>query len=145
MHSPKLPNGELIVDPLTIHDTHGEHLKERLQETNEKTFFDNHHIDWKNVQQFWLQFRDFPAHKHIPAHMALRIWQAITQPNIDSADKRREILEALSHPILLKDLRNAIRKAPSGSMPGPSGLSYAMMKEWHEPVLVRAHTAVQAI
>ena len=145
MHTLTLPNGELKVDPVDIHDTHVEHWKEWLQGTNEKTFFDDHHIDWENAQQLWPQFRDYPAHKHIPAPLVHRIWQAITQPNLDLSDTRTEIMEALLQPISLDDLRKAIRKAPSGSVPGPSGLSYAMMKEWPEPVLARAHAAVQAI
>jgi len=45
----------------------------------------------------------------------------------------------------MQKFRKHIRKAPSGSVPGPSGLSYAMMKEWPESVLVRAHAAVQVI
>jgi len=145
MHTLSLPTEELIVDPLTLHDTHVEHWKEWLQGTQEQTFFDECHIDWENSQQLWPQFRDYPAHRYIPAHLVLRIWQAITQPNTDISDTRAEILEALSQPISLEDLRNAIRKAPTRSVPGPSGLSYAMMKEWPEWVLVRAHTAVQAI
>jgi exonuclease III len=145
MHTLSLPSGELIVDPLTIHDTHVEHWKDWLQGTNEKTFFDDHHIDWENAQLLWPQFRDYPAHKNIPAQLVLRIWQAITQPYTDITDTRAEIMEVLSQPISLDDLRNAIRKAPSGSVPGPSGLSYAMMKEWPESVLVRAHAAVHAI
>jgi len=36
MHTFILPSGELIVDPLTLHDTHVEHWKEWLQGTNEK-------------------------------------------------------------------------------------------------------------
>jgi hypothetical protein len=80
MHTLALPSGELIVDPLTIHDTHVEHWKEWLQGTNDKTFFDDHHIDWENPQLLWPQFRDYQAHKHIPTHLVLRIWQAITQP-----------------------------------------------------------------
>ena len=49
MHTLTLPNGELMVDPLAIHDTHVEHWKKWLQGTNEKTFFDDHHIDWENA------------------------------------------------------------------------------------------------
>jgi len=145
LHTLTLPLGELIVDPLTLHDTHVEHWKEWLQGTNEQTFFDDYHIDWENTQQLWPQFRDYPAHKHIPAHLVLRIWQAITQPHIDNSETRTEIREALLQPISIDYLREEIRKAPSGSVPGPSKLSYAMMKKWPESVLVRAHATVQAI
>ena len=47
MHSLTLPSGELIVDPLTLHDTHVEHWKEWLQGSNVRTFFNDHHIDWR--------------------------------------------------------------------------------------------------
>jgi len=49
MHTLTLPSGELRVDPITIHDTHVEHWKDWLQGTNEKTCFDDHHIDWENA------------------------------------------------------------------------------------------------
>jgi len=79
----------------------------------------------------WQQFRDFPAHGAIPEGLVQRIWQ--------------EIGEALTQPITLEDLRIAIRLAPSSSVPGPNSLSYAMMKEWPDAVLVKAHKAVKTI
>jgi exonuclease III len=144
LHSLQLPSGEIITDPLNIHDTHVAHWKEWLQGTHENTFFDEHTIDWENPHQKWPEFRDYPAHKHIPKQLVQRIWTAIMQPTQDTKT-RQEIGEALSQPVTIEDLRQAIRTSPSGSVPGPSGLSYAMMKEWPESVLTKAHAAMSEI
>ena len=90
MHTLTLPTGELLVDPITIHDTHVKHWTEWLQGAEERTFFDDHIIDWEDAQQLWPRFRDYSAHQHIRAHLVLRIWQAITQPQI--YDRRFEKL-----------------------------------------------------
>jgi len=52
---------------------------------------------------------------------------------------------ALNQPISLEDLRQEIKRAPGNSVPGPSGLSYAMMKEWSDSALLKAHEAVDQI
>ena len=72
------------------------------------------------------------------------MWRAIVQPSEDTKT-RQEIQDSLTLPITIDDLRLAIRTAPSGSVPGPSGLSYAMMKEWPEAVIIKAHAAVSEI
>jgi len=45
----------------------------------------------------------------------------------------------------LEDLRQAIKREQGKSIPGPSGLSYAIMKEWPESVLIKAHQTVSEI
>jgi exonuclease III len=145
LHSLTLPNGELILDPITIHDTHVQHWTEWLNGSQVKTFFDDHIIDWTNPQQHWPQFRDHPAHVAIPADLVLRIWNAIIMPKESSDAARQEISEALLQPITIEELRQSIRLAPSNSVPGPSGLSYNMMKEWPLAVLEKAHAAVAQI
>ena len=87
-------------------------------------------------QELWPQFRDYPPHQNIPTPLLQTIWQAIVSPAENSEELREELAEAVSQPPTLVDLQQAIRKAPSGSVPGPSGLSYAMMHEWTEPVLL---------
>ena len=53
-------------------------------------------------------------------------------PNFDD-EKVKIILEvATSRPVSIVDLKAAIARAPIGSVPGPTGLSYAMMKTWSE-------------
>jgi len=110
-----------------------------------ETFFDQYSIDWTQPQELWPQFRDYPAHQQIPADLVLRIWDAIILPANNFHGLREEIAEALNRPISLEDRRQAIKRAPGTSVPGPSGLSYAMMKEWPESVLIKAHQAVSEI
>jgi len=110
-----------------------------------ETFFGKFTINWTQIQMLWPQFRDYPAHQHIPADLIQRIWDAIILPVRNFLGIRDEIAEALSQPISLEDLRQAIKPAPSNSVPGPSGLSYAMMKDCSDSALIYAHEAVAKI
>jgi hypothetical protein len=139
MHSLTLPSGELVMEPQKVHDTHAKHWKEWMGGSGIETFFDQYSIDWTQPQELWPQFRDYPAHQQIPADLVLRIWDAIILPANNFHGLREEIAEALNLPISMEDLRQAIKRAPGTSVPGPSGLSYAMMKEWPESVLIKAH------
>ena len=62
LHSVKLSTGELIADPLKIHETHVQHWTEWLNGSSEQSFFDEYTIDWNNPQLLWPHFRDHPAH-----------------------------------------------------------------------------------
>jgi hypothetical protein len=133
------------MDPLQIHDSHVKHWEEWFGGGRRDTFFDRHTINWESPQELWTQFRDYPAHTAIPEQLLQHIWKAITQPVEDHLELREEMQEVVMQPIQLEELRQAIRKAPSGSVPGPSGLSYDMMKEWPETVLQRVHETVDKI
>jgi len=81
----------------------------------------------------------------IPKTLVKQIWTAIIQALNEYANFPFETSEALNQPITLDDLRVAIKRLPSSSLPGPSGLFYAKMIEWPKAVLVKAHEAVAAI
>ena len=53
--------------------------------------------------------------------------------------------ETTSRPVSIDDLKAAIARAPVGSVPGPTGLSYAMMKTWSDKVLKEAFEATAMI
>jgi len=55
------------------------------------------------------------------------------------------LLEATSSPVTVDELQAAIKRTPATSVPGPSGLFYAMMKERSEEVLESAHNALTQI
>ena len=130
----RLATGELVTDPITIHNTQVQHWKEWFGET-EATFFDHHTIDWKDPKAQQEDFMNFKAHQNVPAELLHRIWNAIIQPTMEFPNIGAQIQEEVNKPITMAEVQAAIRKAPSGSVPGPSGLSYAMMKEWPEQVL----------
>jgi len=54
-------------------------------------------------------------------------------------------LDVTSSPVTINELRVVIKHTPATSVPGPSGLSYAMMKEWSGEVLESAHDALTQI
>ena len=141
----RLANGEMVTDPLIIHDTQVQHWKEWFGDTEANTFFDHFTIDWTEPQVHREEFLNFPTHINIPRELLHRIWNSIIQPSIKFPTIGAQIQTEVSKPITIEEVRAAIKKAPSGSVPGPSGLSYAMMKEWPEQVLVSAQETMNTI
>jgi exonuclease III len=141
----KLSDGTIIVDPIKIHDLQTNHWKKWFSCTGQPTFFDLHHINWSAPQELYDTFIHFEQHSAIPLELLQCIWKAITSPT-ETHPKLRELLTvSLARPIELEEVKHAIKKAPAGSVPGPSGLSYAMMKEWPEEVVFKFHMALNQI
>ena len=141
----KLSDGTIIVDPIQIHDLQTTHWKKWFSSSGQPTFFDLYAIDWSAPQELYKTFLQFEAHNAIPLELLQCIWKAITSPT-DTHPKLRELLTvSLARPIELEEVEHAIKKAPAGSVPGPSGLSYAMMKEWPEKVVLKFHKALNHI
>jgi len=108
------------------------------QGTSRKTLFDDHRIDWSKSSPSWAAFLDYPDHSHILPHILARIWTAIFQP----LEQLPILLEFTSSPITIDDLQVAIKRTPATSVPGPNGLSIAIIKEWSEEVVESAHNAL---
>ena len=144
LHTLRLATGELVTDPIIIHNTQVQHWKEWFGET-EETFFDQNTIDWNNPRALQEDFMKFKAHQNVPAELLQRIWNAIIQPTMDFPNIGRQLQNEVNQPITMDEVKAAIQKAPSGSVPGPSGLSYAMMKEWPEQALKLAHETMNTI
>jgi len=128
------------MEPQVVYDTHGKHWTKWMGGNGIENFFDKYTIDWTPPQMLWPQFRDFLAHQNIPADLVQRIWEAIVLSARNCLGVREVIAEALNQPILLEDLGQAIKRAP-----GPSGLSYTIMKEWPDSALIKTHEAVAQI
>ena len=88
---------------------------------------------------------EFPTHQRIPRGTLETIWEALTVPNYDDGKVKIMLEEATSRPVSIDDLKAAIARAPVGSVPGPTGLSYAMMKTWSEKVLKEAFEVMTMI
>jgi len=78
-------------------------------------------------------------------HLRENIWNALTVPKYDGPAVKEKLTEATSRPVSIEDLKAAIAKASASSVPGPSGLSYAMMKTWTPKVLLEAFNAMTMI
>ncbi len=126
----RLPDGSTLIDPVLIHEAHTKHWEMWHQGMGRKTFFDDHRIDWSHPHLSRASFLDYHGHSHIPPPILNRIWTAITQPLDQLPHLTALLLEATSSPVTVDELRAAIKRTPATSVPGPSGLSYAMMKEW---------------
>ena len=141
----RLPDGSTQTDPIAIHETFANHFEQWHQGNGRRTFFDDHVIDWEDPQRSRDFFLTYPGHALIPRDTLLLIWEAIVAPSQTFPDLSAKLQEVIKAPICIEELRAAIRRAPASSVPGPSGLSYSMMKEWPEEVLLAAHTAMTMI
>ena len=90
-------------------------------------------------------FLSYPGQSSIPIDILTRIWEAIVGQAARFPNLADKLQEATSQIITIEELRAAIARTPASSVPGPSGLSYAMMKEWPEEVLQAAHLAMTQI
>ena len=87
----------------------------------------------------------FPSHISIPKATLETIWEAITVPKFDDHLVKTKLAETTERPVTIEDLKAAITRAPVTSVPGPSGLSYAMMKEWTPKGLQKAFDCMTMI
>jgi hypothetical protein len=141
----RLADGSTLVEPAEIHENFATHFKQWHQGNGRKTFFDDHVIDWANPHELRDAFMDYEGHSSIPPNILLRIWEAVIGPVSNFPELPTLLRTATSEPVSIEELRAAIKRAPASSVPGPSGLSYAMMKEWPEEVLQAAHNAMTQI
>ena len=141
----KLPNGQLITNPIEIHDHQARHWKQWFSETYQASFFDLHTIDWSAPHEQWQNFMNFPSHEFIPKSLLQIIWDAIISPSKEFPQLRNMLKDILERPITMAEVQLAIKRAPSGSIPGPSGLSYAMMKEWPEEATKLFHSSINVL
>jgi hypothetical protein len=112
---------------LAIHDAHTVHWRQWFISPHNPNFFEHHEIDWNNPQDSKDDFMEYAPHLCIPIHFRENIWNALTVPKYDGPAVKDKLTEATSRPVSIEDLRAAIAKASASSVPGPSGLSYAMM------------------
>ena len=138
LHQLILPDGTTTSNRITIHEAHTEHWESWLGGDGLPTFFDRHVIDWSDPQALKQDFMLFPSHLSIPTKTLETIREALTIPKYDDLVVKTKLAVATSRPVSIDDLKTAIARAPVASVPGPSGLSYAMMKTWSPTVLKEA-------
>jgi len=88
---------------------------------------------------------NYHNHIYIPFSIRENIWNVLTVPKYDGPAVKEKLEEATTRPVTIEDLKAAIAKASSTSVPGPSGLSYIMMKTWTPKVLKEAFDAMTMI
>ena len=145
LHQLLLPTGETTTDPLAIHDAHTAHWRQWFLGDALSNFFSCYDIDWSSPQEHREDFMNFPAHVGIPTNILDNLWNALTVPKFDSVTVRSKLADVTSKPVSLDDLRQAIAKSSTSSVPGPSGLSYAMIKSWTPAVLKEAFDAMTMV
>jgi len=81
----------------------------------------------------------------IPLNIRKMMWNALTVPKYDGPAVKEKLEEVTTRQVTIDDLKAAIAKASSTSVPGLSGLSYTMMKTWTPKVLKKAFDVMTMI
>jgi len=102
-------------------------------------FFTYHEIDWSNLQDSKEEFMNYLC---IPLHIRENIWNALTVPKYDGPAVKATLEEVTTRPVTFAELKAAISKASSTSVPGPSGPFYIIMKTWTPKVLKEVFNAM---
>ena len=66
----------------------------------------------------------------------MTVWNALTVSQYDDLDVKTKLAESTSSPLKLDDLKSAIAGAPTVSVPGPTGLTHAMMKTFDAMTMI---------
>jgi len=98
---------------------------------------------WSSILSNRRQFFAHAATHKVPNHLTKIIWSAMhihkSKPsNLDKA--RQEIEQQLSQPPTLQEFTQSIRRAPKGSSPGLSGLSYSILSVLSPPTVLYIYT-----
>ena len=116
------------VTPETVHTASTAHF-EKWYDMPEHLLNTLHAIpDWKPHFNDFNVFKSAYPHCQVPEHLMRRIYDAMQ--DVDNSEKvRKELSEQLAEPPSLEEFENKIRKLKSYSSPGPSGLTYNMLKK----------------
>ena len=100
--------------------------------------------DWMAVIQDRTAFHNLCQDKSIPPDMEDLFWPVLTDvPKVDQV--RRDLEVALSTPPSLHDFCRSVRSHHGSTAPGPTGLTYNMLKAWPDATLATAHACLSQL
>ena len=131
-------DGEVIGDPARIHSIWTEHYKSVFKMPIQ---FDNElHTteDWGPILADKTRFMNIYRESNIPQWCLDIIFEAL-QMKPQAAEVQGLLQISLAEPPSLADLYKSIRRAKTNSAPGPSGLSYNMLKSMPREMIEYIH------
>jgi hypothetical protein len=98
--------------------------------------------DWTTILTDEAQFFAHGTHQGVPPHLTSLIWKAMHIHDDDPVLARVKVSleEILTSPPSLEEFRSSIKRAPRGSSPGVSGLSYSILSVLTEPIIEYMHS-----
>ena len=138
MDSVRRNNGEVIGDPAQVHALWTDHFTDFYRTPPE---FDNdlHRVeDWEPIINSRERFFAIFQLSNIPT-WCLEIVFTSLQKKPQASNVLEDLTLALAEPPTLEDLYKSIRCAKTNSAPGPSGLSYNMLKSMPRAMVEYIH------
>jgi len=147
-----MDNGDILIDARDIHSAHTQFWTQWFK--GDESWSGLLASPWQPhaiLTDFNLFLSCIHPHK-IPTDTAHVIWRGLNSTSISQIDQdcikhrvHADLTLSLQDPPTLLDLITAIKKLPSASAGGMSGLTYNQLKIWPESILSAAHQALSLI
>ena len=134
LHTPD----NIVQDPAAIHATITCHFQQWFSPPpGANTGIHSPDIHWPSIITDKQLFEKHGADQMIPPHLVEVLWTAVTHPaqQPQYQEAQEAIKVALDHPPSFARFKYALQHGKTKSSPGPSGLTYTMMKHWPDEVL----------
>ena len=132
-----LENGELLVDPLKIHDRLNAYM-EQWHRRNNQTRND---VDWLRTLEDRDYFMGHEAFSKVPAHLRKAISDSLTEHSRNYKLKE-DMAASLTMEVTYEDFKNTVDGKASGKAPGISQFSINMLKGLPEELLFPVYRAL---
>ena len=132
-----LDNGELVVDPLQIHDR----LNDYMQNWHTRNFQTSNEIDWLRALSDKAYFTSHEAFSKVPVHLRNSIAESLMEHSSNSSLKE-QVAASLAREITFQEFKNTVIGKASGKSPGISQFSINMLKGLPEDLLFSVYRAL---
>jgi len=132
-----LENGELLIDPLTIHDRLTDYMgKWHCRNTQTKN-----KVDWLRSLTDKDYFVNHEAFSKVPKHLREAIAKSLME-HCNNVALKEKMAAALMKEITLQDFKDAVKGKAAGKAPGISSFSINMLKGLPEELLLPVYRAL---
>ena len=132
-----LENGELLVDPLQIHDR----LTDYMQDWHRRNFQTRNEIDWLRALSDKTYLTSHEAFSKVPEYLRKIIAESLMEHCNNSA-LREQMASSLAKEITFQEFKDTVAGKASGKSPGISQFSINMLKALPEDLLLSVYRAL---
>ena len=141
-----LPGDTILTDPLAVHNRVAEHFDAWFTGPPQAlTGIHDPDTDWTTILTDETTFRTHCRTRQVPEDLTDIIWRAVQTPQalpqIDDASN--QISDALQAGVSWEEFRQHVTHMDTGTAPGWTGFTHAMMRSWPEPLMREVHTILQ--
>jgi hypothetical protein len=128
----------IVQDPVKIHSAIANHFQQWFSPPpGTNTGIHSPETRWTDILTDREMFEAHGAKQNIPTHLVETLWAAVIHPAQQPhfLEAQEAIRVALDRPPRFETFKYAIQHGKTKSSPGPSGLTYTMMKQWPDQVV----------